>query len=289
MSSSRTTPVDRRINRIEPPALTPDVFEATMNGLETGLRVGDIATSGFASCDADDDVHEVMRRPELLRFDCVPVIETGHVVGVLERNGDTQQGAVRERMRRLDDGLLVSSDELLKAFIPLLIECPHRLVVHGTRITGIVTSSDVHKLPVRLLAFALITHLEMTMAQVILRGSEGDDWILLLKDGRRKAVEDKFRALQTASFDPPLIEVTDFCDKRDVLDKRGILVFPSRKKAVAGFKKVENLRNSLAHAASYAQDQASLAEFVALLELTEEWITRLSQLDLHTTEEIEPK
>jgi hypothetical protein len=100
-------------------------------------------------------------------------------------------------------------------------------------------------------------------------------------------VEDKFRDLRTASFDPPLIEVTDFCDKRDVLDKRGVLTFPSRKKAVAAFKRVENLRNSLAHAASYAQDQASLKEFVELLKLTEEWIMRLSQPDLGTAEQVE--
>lgn len=275
------------MNRNEPPAVTAEVFDATMKGLETGLRVGDIATSGFASCNADDDAREVMRRPELLRFDCVPVTDAGHVVGVLERNGGLERGAARERMRRLDDGLPVSSDEPLKAFIPLLVECPHRLVVHGTRIRGIVTSSDVHKLPVRLLAFALISHLEMTMAEVILRGSDRDDWIQLLNEGRRKAVEDKFRDLRTASFDPPLIEVTDFCDKRDVLDKRGVLTFPSRKKAVAAFKRVENLRNSLAHAASYAQDQASLKEFVELLKLTEEWIMRLSQPDLGTAEQVE--
>jgi hypothetical protein len=70
-------------------------------------------------------------------------------------------------MRRPDDGLLVASDEPLKRFIPLLVESPYRLVVRGTRIEGIVTNSDVHKLPVRLLAFALVTHLEMTMADVI--------------------------------------------------------------------------------------------------------------------------
>ena len=62
-------------------------------------------------------------------------------------------------MRRLDDGLLVASDKPMKRFVPLLVESPHRLVVRDTRIEGIVTSSDVHKLPLRLLAFALVTHL----------------------------------------------------------------------------------------------------------------------------------
>lgn len=178
-------------------------------------------------------------------------------------------------MRRLDDGLLVSSDEPLKGFIPLLIESPHRLVVRGARIEGIVTSSDVHKLPVRLLAFALVTHLEMTMADVIVRGSDGEDWTLLLSEGRQRKVMEKFGRLRTEKFDPPLIEVTDFCDKRDVLAKIGVLNVPSKRKAVDDFERIEELRNSVAHAATYAQTEEQLAKFVELSELTEAWIGRL--------------
>jgi hypothetical protein len=265
------------LSRIQPPAFGPDIFDLTMKGLETGLNVGDIATYGFLFCGADEDAAEVMGRPDYLPFDCVPVRDEDRVVGVLERNGRVAPGAARENMRRLDDGLLVSSDEPLKRFLPLLVDCPHRLVVRGARIEGIVTSSDVHKLPVRLLAFALVTHLEMTMAAVITRNSENDDWVELLNETRRMKVTTKFEQLRTANFDPPLIEVTDFCDKRDVLAKEGILSVPSKTKAVKDFERIEELRNSVAHAATYAQSEAQLAEFVDLLELTESWIGRLSQ------------
>jgi hypothetical protein len=73
-----------------------------------------------------------------------------------------------------------------------------------------------------------------------------------------------------------LIEVTDFCDKRTVLAKRGVLNVPDRARAVDDFKSIEGLRNSLAHAATYAQNHELLARFVALLDLTELWIGRLS-------------
>jgi hypothetical protein len=205
------------LSRIQPPAFGSEIFDLTMKGLETGLKVGDIATYGFLSCGAEEDAAEVMSRAELLPFDCIPVKDGDRVVGVLERNGQVMSGAARESMRPLDDGLLVASDEPLKGFISLLVETPHRLVVRGARIEGIVTSSDVHKLPVRLLAFALVTHLEMTMAEVIVCNSDGDDWKLLLSPGRRSKVTEKFEELRTENFDPPLIEVTDFCDKRDVL------------------------------------------------------------------------
>jgi CBS domain-containing protein len=264
------------VSRIEPPTLGVEIFNLTMKGLETGLKVGDIATYGFVSCDVDDDAAEVMKRSELLLFDCIPVRDGEHVVGVLERNGEIVSATARTRMRRLDDGLLVSADEPRKAFIPLLTETPHRLVVRGTHIEGIVTSSDIHKLPVRLLAFALVTHLEMTMAAVIATRSDGDDWLELLSGGRREKVKEKFEELRRANFDPPLIEVTDFCDKREVLAKKGILDVPSKRKAREDFERIEELRNSVAHAATFAQSDAQLAEFVELLDLAEAWIGRLS-------------
>jgi predicted transcriptional regulator len=80
-------------------------------------------------------------------------------VELADRGGDRLLDGRRAVLRELRLGLLVASDEPLKRIIPLLVESPHRLVVQGTRIEGIVTSSDVHKLPVRLLAFALVTHL----------------------------------------------------------------------------------------------------------------------------------
>jgi hypothetical protein len=264
------------VSRIEPPAFGAEIFDLTMKGLETGLKVGDIATYGFSSCEVDDDASEVMSRAEFVPFDCIPVRDNELVVGVLERNGDVVSGPAGTRMRRLDDGLLVSSDEPLKAFIPLLVETPHRLVVRGARIEGIVTSSDIHKLPVRLLAFALVTHLEMTMAAVIAGGSGGDDWLELLSQGRQQKVAAKFKELRKANFDPPLIEVTDFCDKRDVLAKKGLLSVPSKRKALEDFERIEELRNSVAHAATFAQSEEHLAQFVELLDLTEAWIGRLS-------------
>jgi hypothetical protein len=264
------------VSRIQPPAFGSEIFDLTMKGLETGLKVGDIATYGFRACDADDDAAGVLAQVELLPYDCIPVKDGDRVVGVLERNGAVAPGLAREVMRRLDDGLLVSSDEPLKGFIPLLVESPHRLVVRGARIEGIVTSSDVHKLPVRLLAFALVTHLEMTMADVIVRRSGGDDWIGRLSPGRQGKVAEKFEQLRTENFDPPLIEVTDFCDKRDVLAKLGLLNVPSKRKAVDDFERIEELRNSVAHAATYAQSEGRLAEFVELLALTEAWIARLT-------------
>jgi hypothetical protein len=263
------------MSRIEPPAFESEIFDLTMKGLEAGLKVGDIATYGFLTCEASDNASEVLERPAFALFDCIPVRDGERVIGVLERNGRSVSGTARSSMRPLDDTLLVAADEALKGFIPLLVESPHRLVVRGARIDGIVTSSDVHKLPVRLLAFALVTHLEMTMTDVIRRTSSEDEWLGCLGERRRGRVLQKLEDLRARNFDPPLLELTDFCDKRDILAKKGL--FGSEKaQAIRDFRQIEELRNSVAHAATYAQDAERFREFVDLLGLAEAWIRRLS-------------
>jgi hypothetical protein len=189
------------LSRIEPPAHGSEIFDRTIKGLEAGLKVGDIATYGFVYCHSSDDAAEVMARADWRSFDCVPVKHDHRIVGVLERDQDLR-GPAGGCMRSLDESLLVSSEEPLKGFIPLLVESPHRLVVQGTRIEGIVTRSDVHKLPVRLLAFALVTNLEMTMADLIVRRSTDGNWNLLLSTGRQRKVIEEVRSTVLRKFRP---------------------------------------------------------------------------------------
>jgi len=155
-------------------------LETTLAGLDAGLRVRHIATFDVQSCEPEDSAAAVFERhPD---FDQFPVTQDGRVIGVIERGDGEMGGPVRDHFRRLDDSMLVSAEEPLTGFISLLEEKPHyRLVVLGTRIAGIVTRSDLIKLPVRLVAFMAITHLEILMADLI-RARCGDDdaWLALL-------------------------------------------------------------------------------------------------------------
>jgi hypothetical protein len=264
------------LTRIQPPAFSGEIFGLTMKGLEAGLKVGDIATYELQSCNTDDSVADVLSHGQYAEFDRIPVSEEGRIVGLILRGQDQVDGPASDHMHRLDEGMLVSADEPLKGFIPLLLVSPFRLVVRGARIAGIVTQSDVHKLPVRLLAFALVTHLEMTMADVIVHRWGVDGWTVFLTPGRKDNLWTKFAKLRNENFDPPLIEVSDFCDKREILAKNGLLTVPSRRKARECLEQIEELRNSVAHGATYAQNEVQLREFVHLLEEAEAWIGRLA-------------
>jgi hypothetical protein len=235
------------------------------------------ATYNVMSCSCDEDARDVLRRPEFSDFDCIPVRDRGRVTGVLLRD-DAPSGGVAEAMTPLDEGLLVAADEPLKAFLPLLLDSPRRLVVRGATIEGIVTASDVLKLPARLLAFAIITHLEMTMADVIARTTDGDDWLQHLSSGRQERVRAKLDELHKDRVNPNTIEVTDFCDKREILLKLGTLTqfTESKGQAREAFKAIEELRNMLAHGATYAQSQDDVRKFVLILASAEAWIVRLA-------------
>jgi hypothetical protein len=262
--------------RIQPPALVPEIFDQTMAGLEAGLQVEDVATFELLSCQRGDEVAEVLQRDDLAQFDAIPVVDDGRMVAVIERLGPprSHQG----RVRQLDDAILVGAREPLKTFIPRLADERYRLVVRNSRIEGIVTRSDVHKLPARLLVFALVTHLEMSMAAVVTREFASNSWVNLLPKKRRERVYGKFERLESGRLDPDMIEVTEFSDKRTILARKGLLGDRrARDRAVAELTRVERLRHKVAHAATFARDDEEFSDFVEVLDLTERWIVTLAE------------
>jgi hypothetical protein len=171
-----------RSRRIDAPALRPEIFDTTMRGLESGLTVGDVTTFDFVSCSTGDFTSNVLGDPALAIFDAFPVKDGDRIVGVLERdNAPLVSSAVLSVMRRLDDSLLVSAHDPLSSLVTVLSSNPYRMVVDRARIVGIVTRSDVHKLPMRLLVFALVTHLELLMAEVVMREMPDDAWVERLR------------------------------------------------------------------------------------------------------------
>jgi len=254
--------------------MSEDILQSTMGGLDAGLHVLHIATLNSQCCALSGTVEAVRADERFRGFDHVPVVnEAGRVVGVLAP-GDAAHGAVGEAMQPLDDTMLVSAEEPLARFLPTLADGPYRLVVCGTRIGGIVTRSDVLKLPVRLLAFTLVTHLEMTMASLIrAKHPSNDNWIDLVEPHRQKKVLGKFKYLQKHKLDPSLLECTDFQDKRVVIAQ----LYALDDTFLTETEHVEGLRNTIAHAADYGQTEAELQDFLVGLQQAEHWTLMLNQ------------
>ena len=159
------------------------------------------------------------------------------------------------------------------SFIRIADASPYRLVIRETEVSGIVTRSDLLKLPVRVLTFGTITHLENLMAEVIRQASGTDDeqWLKHLKQARREKVFEKQAKHKSGRLDLPLLELTDFCDKRDIVNKLRQLGSAFDRQ----LKGIEDLRNKLAHAGEYAADDQGVSVFVEQLKNIESWIDKL--------------
>ena len=80
----------------------------------------------------------------------------------------------------------------------------------------------------------------------------------MLADDRRQGVLKKLKDYGQDHLDPSPIECTEFCDKRDLT--RALCGFG--KAFLRDLKRIEQLRNAVAHAGSYAGNEAELKKFV---------------------------
>jgi hypothetical protein len=262
-----------------------DNFGKTLSGLEEGLRIEHIATTEMKTCGIDDDPVRVLTDAKLMDFDQIPVKEFERIVGVLERKPIGNGVRMRDAMQTLDGAMFVTDKQPVGSFLEKLRHQRYFLMVSGSEIKGLVTTSDLLKLPVRVYAFMLVTHLEMVMAAAIriaFRGQPEDACLLVLSTSRRGRVEEKIARFASQRLNPSIVEFTDFCDKRTIVKKS----FRLDASFETELKAIEEVRNSVAHAGMYAEDGAALLSFIDRLEQARFWADKVSKL---RTTDLRPK
>ncbi|WP_374012004.1 CBS domain-containing protein [Pseudoxanthomonas koreensis] len=249
---------------------------------QASLSLRLIATSreNFVTCGPDEPVAAVQARVSEDGFDHVPVEHEGAIIGVLDVRdaGLAAQGMkVRDIASPVAERHLVGADTSILEFLEQAHVQPFRFLVSRGRIDALVSISDIQQLPVRACLFALVTQLEMVMAEVIsARFADPKDWLSLLKADRcSKVVEVMVRAKRDNSQVDPLL-YTQFCDKREIVEKlmgdREAGVSRSRFKRT--FEEIEKLRNNLAH----ANELSATASTCKLVTEMRRWIAELDQL-----------
>lgn len=259
---------------------SPDVFKA----LHSGLTVGLIATPAreLKTCTPHELISNVLlRNPE--DFDFLPVIDEAHrFVGMfhaaVHRDRRTL-GTVWQCYVPLSENYLVGADASILDFVLDADEKQCRLVISGTKVVGLVSLSDLQRLPVRAALFALITGLEMTMASLIrARHSKSEGWMRLLTSGRRAKIEEERKKAKSDDGYVDTLLFTQFCDKRDILTQT--LPESERGALSAALEDIERLRDRIAHANEYASSPAqakNVCKIVReLLHLKDQFQDRLS-------------
>ena len=217
-------------------------------------------------CHPEDSLAQVRSDNTISAFDYLPVEEACQkgIVGLLAAKhyacsaseGD-EQALVRDCMCPLSEADLIGEDATILDFIMRVRRKP-LLVVAGERIQGLVAWSDLQKLPVRAAIFALLTGFELTMYEAIKELLGDDGWQEHL-GCRLKMAENTYADRTGNNSEVDLLLCTQFCDKSTILRKHlpfgaqpELPMLTSKGKFKSAVKKIEELRNSVAHANSYA-------------------------------------
>jgi hypothetical protein len=239
-----------------------DIFETVHSGLTVRL----IATSrdDLMTCKADEAASDVIDR-NTQQYDFIPVVAGGgtedqRIVGLFHvapfRGGSSPKGSIADHLLPLAENYLVGADASILDFIKDADTKPCRMVICGARISGLVSLSDLQRLPVRAALFALVTGFEITMSEAIRQKFNSDeDWIRCLTDGRQEKIK---REIAESHRDDSFVDAllfTQFCDKADIIAKSFQLA-QSKTKLRDQLAEIQKLRDSLAHANEYAASPA---------------------------------
>src|SRR5215212_3357660 len=163
-----------------------------------------------------------------------------------------------QRFVPLSEDNLIGADASVLDFILDADERPCRFVIARTNIVGLVSLSDLQRLPVRAALFALITGFEITMSKFIEQAYPDDEgWLCLLTKTRREKIKGEKTKSEAANGYVGSLLFTQFCDKQEIVR----LQFPEdrRKSLEETLNKIERLRNSVAHANDYASSPIQAA------------------------------
>ncbi|MEH7250761.1 hypothetical protein V7111_01330, partial [Neobacillus niacini] len=223
------------------------------------------------TCNMHDHALQIRDKMVLRDYDVIGVEENGMVIGYALRD-DLGEGTCKEYFRSFSPYELVSDSTPLLQTLFIFKNTERLFMIEGNRITKVVTLADLQKPPIRMLLFGVISLLEMHLYRIINRYFRDETWKKHLSVKRIYLAEELFLQRKARNEAIQLSDCLQLCDKRDiVLGEQPLcelLGIVSKSKGKDFFKKLETLRNNLAH----SQDLNTLNswnEMFSLIEQTE--------------------
>jgi hypothetical protein len=255
--------------------LSPSSLESLRRVFRTGFSAHDI-TEPIVSCDQSIPTAELRRFMETRHLEVIGMRDEGLVTGYVERQslGD---GPCAQYVQGFDESQVIPSTAPLADVVAGLKEAPRLFVSVFGQVGGIVTRTDLQKPPVRMWLFGMVTLTEMRMSQMIEQANPGGEWQRYLSDTRRQKAETLLAERTRRNQQLDLIDCLQLSDKCQIIARneelRASTRFTSRRQVEEAGKKLERLRNNLAH----AQDIIT-TDWEALIELTENFDNLLKNL-----------
>lgn len=116
-------------------------------------------------------------------------------------------GRVERWAHPIDTTHLITADLGLADALDLLRERSFLFVMEGGAVRGIITPSDLQKVPVSMVVLALVLAAEAAMDELILRRYGEEGWLRHLSEDRRTRLEERYRALAEVSLEITRMEL----------------------------------------------------------------------------------
>lgn len=227
-----------------------DIPDAVRRVFTDTFSARDIAEP-LASFDGKTPCNEVCSFMRANDFDVIGIRSEGQIVGYAER-GWLKGGPCEEWSQPFDRITVFDDSTRLLSVLLKLNQIRFGFVNMLGRVGGIVTRADLQKPPVRMWLFGLVTLIEMRFTELIEGHYSTDDWMPLVSDVRLEKARTLLDERRRRNQELRLFDCLQFSDKGQIVARneaiRTLTIFSSRRKAEEAVKKVERLRNNLAHA-----------------------------------------
>lgn len=245
-------------------------YKSLRSLFEKNITVNSISEV-IATCNVGDPAPQIKDQMTSKDYDVIGVEENGLVIGYLLRD-DLREGSCKDYTRSFHPSDLVSDSTPLLQTLFIFKNTERLFVIEGNTITKVVTLADLQKPPIRMLLFGVISLVEMHLYQIIRDYFKEDSWKNHLSEKRIQQAEALFLQRKARNEGIELSDCLQLCDKRDIIlgeqPLRELLGIESKSKGKDFFKKLENLRNNLAHSQDL-NTQNSWNEMITLIEQTE--------------------
>ena len=250
--------------------------DRTLEQAESSMPVRLIATfDGLKTTTPEAPVSQALGIANEGGFDYLPVRHEVHgpFIGLFDRSSfQSENQRVRDVYYPIGPTDLISAETSLLHFVWTANQQPRRLVLEGTEIRGIVTLSDIQKLPVRIALFSLFIHFELLLTEYLRQKVGNKDPLSFLSEVRANLVRGKWQQFITSNMDQDIFSAMDLCDKREVAQAMKVLRRSNNSIKSEIWDIERYLRNPIAHGAEYAENRDAAGRTITAAIATKEWI-----------------
>lgn len=196
-------------------------------------------------CRAATDMGGIESAPTLTDFDHVPL--TGPATQRIEAMFVRGTGCVP-----LHTDMFMAADSPLIAFVETADRQPFRLLIADDEVVGLVTLSDLQRLPVYSLLFGLVIAVEALLVEWVRQAcrADADAWLSRLDTRRQREIERHFERAQAANVALDRLSCASFAD--EIAAALGLGLLARGDEHHRRLQELVELRNEVCHAKEFA-------------------------------------